>query len=73
MPNRVIEDYQPDDEGWGVVVGRLAPKPEQEPRMRLATDEDLERFGSLVIGPVVRPPKDEAPPQDDEQPPAEGD
>jgi hypothetical protein len=25
-----IEDYEPDDRGWGVVVGRLMPKPEHE-------------------------------------------
>jgi hypothetical protein len=32
------------------------------PRMRLATDEDIERWygsGAVILGPVVRPPRDE--------------
>lgn len=28
MSVKVIENYEPDDRGWGIVVGRLMPKPE---------------------------------------------
>lgn len=28
MPSTEIENYKPDDRGWGVVVGRFMPKPE---------------------------------------------
>lgn len=30
-----------------------------ESRMRLATDEGIERLGRLVIGPMVRPPAEQ--------------
>jgi hypothetical protein len=27
----IIENYEPEDKGWGIVVGRLRPKPEPKP------------------------------------------
>jgi hypothetical protein len=33
MPSTVIEDYVPDDRGWGVVLGRFMqppPKPDED-------------------------------------------
>jgi hypothetical protein len=33
MPSTEIENYEPSDEGWGIVVGRLAqPPPPSQPR-----------------------------------------
>jgi hypothetical protein len=29
MSIKVIENYEPPDEGWGIVVGRFRPKPER--------------------------------------------
>lgn len=30
MGSTEIENYEPDDRGWGVVLGRFMPKPEVE-------------------------------------------
>lgn len=38
----------------------------EQPRMRLATDEDLERLGSLLIGFPGRPPADEEAPAEED-------
>jgi hypothetical protein len=34
-----IENYEPPDKGWGIVVGRLMPKP-PEPEEQQADDAD---------------------------------
>jgi hypothetical protein len=43
---RIIENYKPPDDGWGIVIGRLRPKPEPKP------DEGKQK--------PVEPPPDEA-------------
>jgi hypothetical protein len=39
VPNTVIEDYEPSDEGWGVVIGPLI-RPEHRPQPKQADERD---------------------------------
>jgi hypothetical protein len=34
-----IENYEPPDEGWGIVVGRFMPRPEPKPEPEVEQDD----------------------------------
>jgi hypothetical protein len=42
VPSRVIENYEPDDRGWGIVIGRSMQKPEPKPESE-EQGEDAEK------------------------------
>jgi hypothetical protein len=62
MPgSREIPNYEPSDEGWGIVTGRLVrPKPEDEP--------DAPRDYIVLVGEPMSWDEFLALPDDDEQP-----
>ena len=44
MPNTVIENYEPDDKGWGIVIGPLFTQrpttPSEEQREEESSDDE---------------------------------
>jgi hypothetical protein len=47
MPNTVIENYEPDDKRWGVVIGPLAPR---KPESHEQTLSRVLRTGESDVG-----------------------
>jgi hypothetical protein len=38
-----IENYEPPDKGWGIVIGRFRPRPEPKPEAEEPLDDAEER------------------------------